>query len=309
MVPIGGFFGLECWKTPLYHKEGFYLNSCRNALRYIVKGLGIKRIYIPFFTCNAVEEALSMENCEIIKYNLNDDFFPVQKIPTSKFIVYNNYFGLTGEKIKELSAIYPNLIVDNAQAFYSHPEGKFSIYSPRKFFGVPDGGILIGEEIPEMPLDRGVSYDVCSHLLKRIDLGPEAAYGDFLNNEEIISSYEIKRVSKLTSAIMGNINYEDAKRKRLDNFSFLHQHLNTSFPMAQSPDDVPLIYPFMAEESERIRQKLIENKVFCAKYWPGLKVDGQTTSIEHRMINNLISLPIDQRYDLNDMKYILNIIG
>ncbi len=54
-----------------------------------------------------------------------------------------NYFGIKDEFITSLSKQVSNLIVDNAQSFFSNPiENIDTFYSPRKFFGVSDGAYL-----------------------------------------------------------------------------------------------------------------------------------------------------------------------
>lgn len=160
MKAIGGYFELECGKSPLYHEDGVYLNICRNAIRYLIRALGIRKIHLPYYTCHVVAEAIAQENCEIIRYRLDREMMPAIEFPKDDFIIYNNYFGVLGKKVEVLSKIYPNLIVDNAQAFYSRPECRAAVYSPRKFFGLPDGGILRSKDIPVLKLDRGHSIDV-----------------------------------------------------------------------------------------------------------------------------------------------------
>ena len=65
------------------------------------------------------------------------------------------------------------MIVDNAQALFAEPiQGVKSVYSPRKYVGIPDGGIAYIEAGLDInQYDRDVSYERCSHLLKRLDLG------------------------------------------------------------------------------------------------------------------------------------------
>lgn len=133
---IGGYFGLECGNAALYYPDGIYLNSCRNALKYLIRALGIKRIHVPYFTCNAVFKAIEEDGCELIKYHINHDLYPVKDFKKEDFIIYNNYFGINGKKVNELALIYPNLITDNAQAFYSQVDCRAVIYSPRNFFGL-----------------------------------------------------------------------------------------------------------------------------------------------------------------------------
>ena len=309
MKSIGGYFELVCDKKPLYYQDGIYLNICRNALRYIIRALGIKRIHIPFFTCHVVDEAIQSEGCKILKYNLDKNLLPEQGFPREDFIVYNNYFGVLGQNVETLSQIYPNLIVDNAQAFYSKPNCRAVIYSPRKFFGLPDGGILRGKDIPLLNLQIGTSTSVISHLLKRLESGAEAGYKDFVINDSKLDNYPVQSMSELTRALMGNIDYEGAKEKRLSNFAFLRQHLKTDFPILMSMDDVPLVYPLLIENGSELRNKLIRNKIFCARYWPNVLDNCKVQSLEYRLANNIVSLPIDQRYGEGDMSRIISIIN
>ena len=52
-----------------------------------------------------------------------------------------------------------NIIFDNSQAFYSKQYGTAGIYSPRKFFGLPDGGILCTD------LNLEEEYENCPVLI------------------------------------------------------------------------------------------------------------------------------------------------
>lgn len=309
MKPIGGYFGLECGNTPMYYSDGIYLNNCRNAIRYFIKAFGIRQIHIPFYTCHVVEEAIAQEKCKVLKYHLDKNLMPLGQFPKNDFIIYNNYFGVLGKNIDELTTVYPNLIIDNAQAFYSTPECRAAVYSPRKFFGLPDGGILRGNDIPDLHLEIGQSINVTSHLLKRIEFGAQAGYPDFITNDSELDKYPIQTMSRLTQALMGNINYEGIKSKRLDNFNYLRNHLNSDFPIAMSCDDVPLVYPFMIENGSEIREALINKNIFCARYWPNVMDTCSTNSLEYGFARNIIALPIDQRYGEEDMNRIIDVIN
>lgn len=308
MKSIGGYFELECGKAPLYYHDGIYLNICRNALRYFIRALGIKRIHVPIYTCHVVYDAICQEGCEVVFYTLDSELMPVREFSSDEYIIYNNYFGVTGNKVNELAKRYPNLIVDNAQAFYSQPNCRAVVYSPRKFFGLPDGGILRGKDIPVLELMQGHSFEVTSHLLKRHDYGAQAAYQDFCENDNALEQYPLERMSKLTTALMGNIDYEAARTQRLANFRYLQEHLQTSFPISMAPDDVPLVFPLLVDEGEELRNRLIQNGIFCARYWLNVLEELQKSDIEYNFAMNVVPIPIDQRYSIEDMKRIVNLI-
>lgn len=296
MNPIGGYFELECGHTPLYYPDGIYLNLCRNAIRYLVRALGIRKMHVPYYTCHTVSVALRMENCEIEFYEIDEYFQPRQDFPKNDFIIYNNYFGVMGANVAAMAARYPNLIVDNSQAFYSRPRGRAAVYSPRKFFGLPDGGIVLGKDIPRLNLEQATSYEGMSHLLKRIDLGPQAGYGDFVANDGQMESEPVKAMSKLTLALMGNIDYAVAVEKRKTNFAFLRQRLPSDFPLALADDDVPLVYPMFTPD-DNMRRHLIQGQIFVPAYWPGVVNSNDFNT-------RVLPLPIDQRYERKDMEQI-----
>jgi len=69
-------------------------------------------------------------------------------------------------------------------------------------------------------------------------------------------------------------------------------------------NDVPMIFPYKIKDGQSLRMHLIKNKVFVAKYWPNVEVWAGEDAIETWMENNILPIPIDQRYGVEDMKYI-----
>ena len=56
------------------------------------------------------------------------------------------YGQLTEKDIKELKAAHGKTILDNAQAYFKEPvPGVDTVYTARKYFGVPDGGFVASE--------------------------------------------------------------------------------------------------------------------------------------------------------------------
>ena len=296
MKEIGGYFELTGGNQPRYH-DGIYLNSGRNALRFIVRKLGIRKLHVPAYTCPVVFEALQKEHVQIEQYALGSDFFPDRDFHENDFILYNNYFGVCGGKVREMAKRYPNLIVDNAQAFYSRQVGRAAFYSPRKFFGLPDGGIVCGLEGDAVELPQDVSWNRMSHLLKRVDLGANAGYADFKENSQILAQQEVKRMSALTSLLMSQIDCAYAAKRRRLNFNMLMDCLPTRFPLDMTDDDVPLVYPYMTNDL-RVRDRIIGHGVFVAKYWPDLTNCGD-------MAEQIQPLPIDHRYGVSDINRIV----
>lgn len=306
MKEIGGYFELECGNNAQYHNKAIALNSGRNALRYVIRAYDINEMYVPYYTCPVVWDVIDSEKCKIIPYDLNDKLLPDLNFPENAFILYNNYFGISGKNINYMAKKYINLITDNAQAFYQPHCGIASFYSPRKFFGVPDGGLLICNKHLNEKLDVSTSYDKCSHLLKRIDLGATAGYTNFQENEKSLIGLPIQKMSKLTIALMGNINFNTIRKIRLNNFMFLHQALKdiNEIKIDLLDTDVPMVYPFKTTD-KNLRSKLIQNQIFVATYWPAEENGCMKSHIAQKFANTIVPLPIDQRYDQKDMEFII----
>jgi len=311
-MEIGGFIGLECNGLSPYHEHYLSFNSCNNALKYYLLKKKVKTIYLPYYTCPSVWNAVTDCGCRIIPYEVSDKFYPTDNLnPKSAYIVFNNYFGICDEIIEELTEKYNNVIVDNAQAFYSQLIGNAAIYSPRKFFGVPDGGLLISDLKENSDLPISYSYTEFDHLLKRVDLSSDEAYPDYRKNEELIGTFTMKKMSKLTESMLNSIDYANIKQRRISNFNYLNKKLSSinKEKVRLAKQSVPMVYPFYTEYSE-LRKKLISKKIYVAKYWAADGLSKCMTTIQSTSLaNNIVPLPIDQRYSEKDMDYIVEVIG
>ena len=223
---IGGFIGLELQKGKHFHKNAILLNSARNALRYVIRAYNIQKIHAPYYTCPVVWDAIKAESCKIIPYQINEHFMPKVEFDENDFILYTNYFGICAKQIKNLAKIYKNLIIDNAMSFFTPHFGLASFYSPRKFFGVADGGILLCDKKLDEKFAKDTSYQRFSHLIKRVDISSNFAYEDFNQNNDSLNDEPIKEMSNLTDKMLQNCDYTHAKEKRMSNFSYLAKELD-----------------------------------------------------------------------------------
>lgn len=313
MNEIGGYFQLElAERSSEFHKDGIFLNSGRNALEYILRSISfIKKIYIPYYTCDAVIEPLKKINVEYEFYSINEQLEMIDNIDLTinEYIIYTNYFGVKDKYINRLLSLYSNqLIVDNSQALFYKPS-LYSFYSPRKFVGLPDGGIAYSKNLLDSSLPKDLSYDKCSHLLKRFDLLAFEGYEDFKKNSNKIYGRDIKYMSNLTNALFRNIDFDEVKTKRMSNFYMLHKFFKEINPIDLDllSFSCAMVYPLYIE-SESLRTKLIENKVYVAKYWENVLKWVNCDKIEFNLVQYLLPLPIDQRYSDKDMQRIIDII-
>lgn len=316
--PIGGYFE---WEFPandgsFLHSDGVLLNSGRHSLEYILKSLGtINRLWIPYYTCDVVLQPIERLGIPYSFYHINKDFVLAEEIvlEDGEYLIYTNYFGMMDEYCKEMANCYGNqLILDYAQAFFApHITGVNTFYSPRKFVGIPDGGIAYTNNPFSLELPKDYSYDKCAHLLKRHDLAPMDGYNDFRESSHKISLSPLSCMSTLTYNMMSSLDYESIKERRISNFAFLHAYLadtnELQIPLLKS-FACPMVYPYYTKDIG-LRKKLIDNQVFVATYWPNVQEWCKAGDLEYELCKNIIPLPIDQRYGEEDMKRIIEIIN
>lgn len=319
--PIGGYFE---WEFPSLgqfnlHDDAVLLNSCRHALEYIIRGIGnISRIYIPYYTCDAVLQPIERLNVPFSFYSLDnqleiDDDITLDE---NEYLLYTNYFGIKDSYARDLANKYgEHIIIDNAQALYCPAFASHQIYSPRKFLGMPDGGIAITnvDDYSEV-LPQGISYDRCKHLLKRIELVPSSGYNDFKDVSCQIASSELSKMSVISKNILLSVDLNDVKNRRLNNFNLLHGALKSSNKLGalltNSLHDsctCPMVYPYWTSDNE-LKSRLIKEQVFVATYWSNVLEWTQPGMIEYEFANNLLAIPCDQRYGEDDMNKIIELI-
>lgn len=310
-IEIGGYFGLELNKGITYHPNAIQLNTGRNALEYILKVRNYKKIFIPYYSCDVLLEPLIKTNTKHEFYKIDKDLLPKNiKLAFNEALLIINYFGILDKKIKELSNRFVNVIIDNSHAFFTKSLHKDTFYSCRKFFGVPDGAFLYIDKVLEGEIKRDISYRRMNHLLKRVDSTAEAGYNDFIKNERRLCNQPIKKMSRLTLSLMKSINYHQIRRIRRNNFLAIHKYLCTSNELnfKFSHSSVPMVYPYLVKNGYKLREKLISKKIFTAQYWPSVNKLSNKNSFECYLAKNLIAIPIDQRYTIKEIKYILHLL-
>jgi hypothetical protein len=312
MKEIGGYFELELTKKEEFHNAAIKLNSGRNAFKYILKAQNIKKVYMPYFVCNSVIEPLAELNISYEFYNIDGNFEIVKRpnVKENEKLFYINYFSLKTAYMASLVDIYSSkLIIDNTQAFFEKPMKNIdTIYSPRKFFGVSDGGYLYTNHYLDQFLEKDVSSYSSRQLLGRIDKSATLFYADYQKSEERLANQSIKKMSNLTQKILSSIEYKRVSEQRKENFEFLHNRLKSvNLLKIDTVSSVPFVYLFMTNNKE-LRKSLVINKIYVARYWSEVLIRKNITRIEKEFIDRIIPLPIDQRYDSKDMKRIVDIV-
>lgn len=316
MGAIGGYFSLELPQPKEhYHPELLHFQSARAAFYALLQAGLPRKVWMPYYICDSMLSPLYEIGVPVSFYSLNSDFSVKDDIELldSEWIVYVNYFGVSGAEQNRLLSKYPKeqLVFDHSQAFFQKPlDCLATIYSPRKFFGVPDGGMLSTQlKIRNDFVEDESSYDRTTHLLKRVCFTPEKGYTDYQIAESGLLNCQPKGMSVFTDNLLKTIDYAAVKSRRNSNFWYLHEALASAnkIQIDRMYVDGPMVYPFLTDNAS-LKSELIQRRIFIPTYWPEVAQRGDLGVFERKLLGNLNALPCDQRYSVNEMDNILRLI-
>lgn len=308
----GGYIEYEHYSGAEYHSGMVTLNCGRNCLAAIILKRNIKKIYIPYFLCESVREVCEKINCIVEFYHIDEQFYPIIDftVAEDEYLYVVNYYGqIEKAYLKKLKERYTNVIVDNAQAFFENPlDDTDTIYVPRKYFGVPDGAYVSTKWIDEMQYPIDISKDRIDFLVGRFEVNASDFYEHYKKVEGDFKDEPIKRMSLLTHNLLRAINYEEVKKKREDNFDHLCQELGQFNLLEVKKTYGPFAYPFLVKKGNVLKQKMRKRKIYIPTLWPNVLSDCDCDSVEYRHAENILPIPVDQRYTIEDMSYIVSSI-
>lgn len=302
MNEIGGYIELDTYTGPMFHDDGIKLNCGRNALAYLVEAKSIQKIWMPKFMCDSCNRVLETHNVEVAYYSIDLDFKPSIENWDGWLYVVNFYGQLSNAYLASLGK---NIIVDNAQAYFQKPiPGMDTLYTCRKFFGVPDGAILYtNQTIPVSQTDE--SFDRMRFLLGRYERTASEFYQEYVDNNHLFCDEPIKKMSRLTENLLHGIDYEFVRQRRTENFTFLQDSLGSINKLTLHIPDGAFMYPLYIENGAQLRKGLQKKKIYIPTLWPAVFNVCDKTELEYDMAMNILPLPVDQRYGETELGYIV----
>lgn len=326
----GGYLPLELEKRQEYYTttdkyEVRRYNSGRAAIYEAVVDSGARRVWLPVYLCDTVYNFLARKNVEVEFYNIDESFLPGLEdedhtidFQDGDIVVWTTYYGInTIESVHDIVGRYSNIIIDNTQSFFLPPQaGVYNVYSCRKFFGVSDGSYLIkdnfNKEYEQFPASN--SETTLAYLIDSIETSTNGAYRESIDNESRITSEDVMSMSKFTRRVMESVDYQKNVNKRFENFNVYADLLGEKNELKNSgtinvnhPEFAPMVYPLLIKNDE-LRRKLISNHIYVPQWWKKVEEDSMSNQWEKYLSEYLFPLPIDQRYDKEDMGFIADFV-
>ncbi|MFM0130897.1 hypothetical protein [Paraburkholderia sediminicola] len=305
---IGGYFELELPPAgSTLHDGALRFQSSRAAFLALLRSLRPDAVWMPWYICDAMIEPLRMAGTVVKRYRLDSDL-RVQSVDLAQgeWLVYVNYFGLCEHQVDDVLSRFPGerVVIDNAQGLFAQPRDCLAtLYSPRKFLGVPDGGYLVTQQRIDMPsaIDHA-SVQRCGHLLSRLAQDAETGYAGYAAAEESLKNQEPLQMSQLTQRMLASVDYDAVRARRVANFAFLHEKLqrHNRFTFRLSEEAVPLCYPYFGAPSG-LREALRAQRVYTPGYWPDVATAEGVPEFERDLPDSTLFLPCDQRLTRADL--------
>lgn len=312
MKEFGGYLELDVYSGKEYYPDLLSLNCGRSCLAFLLENKKIDKIYLPRFLCGCIEMTCNKYKVPFEYYQIDGSFKPLfnKELGENEYLYVVNYYGqLDNAYLEQLKKKYYNLILDYAQAFFQKPlENVDTIYISRKYFGLPDGAYLSTDckTIKEYPVD--VSYERMNFVLGRFERPASEFYEEYVKNNSYFDTQPIKYTSKLTKNLLRGIDYCLVKKKREENFNYLHYRLKDKNLLNLKQPEGPFAYPFLINSGDIIRKSLQSCSIYVPTLWPEVLGICDEEMLEYRLASNILPLPIDQRYDQNDMRIIADTV-
>lgn len=303
----GGYIEYERYHGAEFHQGALALNCGRNCLAYLIEAKAIKKIYLPIFLCSSVADTCGKYGLKIRYYHIKKDFLPESKLELQKdeYLYLVNYYGQLGnDVIGQYKEKYPNLIVDSAQAYFQMPvEDVDTFYTCRKYFGVADGAYLYTDKLSQNTPEQDYSFERMHFLMGRYEKGANEFYSEYVENNKKFQETPILQMSELTHNLLRSIDYSKVEQYRTENFGVLNEVLKKYNNLKLTIPRGAFMYPLYVENGKEIREKCRLKKIYIPTLWPDVLQKSGEETLEYHMAENILPIPVDQRYSKEDMLY------
>lgn len=303
------------WTLGFAHSAGF--RTARGAIRAVLVQRGVRRLWLPAYTCAATLEA-APPGCDVTFYGHGPGLALSGLSPAPGDAVLGvDYFGRCDPALAERARAEPGVlwIEDRAQAAdpQAPPWGEIVVYSPRKLIGVGDGGLLVSRRPLPQPGEPALDDPAlwAPHQARSLDpdgASPDAWMPLFQAREASFASMPIAMQPR-TRALLHAVAASPLIERRIANARVLQQRL-ADFALwdGEAIGFAPLVFPVRVSQAGAAVRALGADGVFCPRHWADLASPASAFPQAHRLSAELVSLPCDQRYAAADMERVADAV-
>jgi dTDP-4-amino-4,6-dideoxygalactose transaminase len=319
-----------------------FLSGGQSAIRFIIENINFKNsdvILMPSYLCSTILYSL-------IEKGINYEFYGIKKdlsidldnleakikkfSPKAIFVI--DYFGFyhNNETITFINSCKSKgirIIEDAVQMLWFNKRkfsGDYVFNSYRKFLPI-DGSIVLCDNIGNYEWFRDDYYKLVNKarmdktLYNRYNIGEEKDFLDLFRQaeEEYYKRNKIMALDKNSFYMLSKINKEYIFKKRIENYVYLYEKLSRIFDtqilnsIEKITDNVPLGLPILIKNRNSIRKYLASKNIFCPVHWNINEIDFKGNKFNDSMYlsDNILTIPIDHRYDFEDLDRVIENIS
>ena len=330
--------------TSIFEENEILLASGRACLSLLLDQIENlpKTVLLPSYTCDSVAGPFLTRGVKRIYYgtdrlmqpNLLDIERAVKNGPV--IFIHMGHFGFdTNAPLKDLMPVLSEsgsiIIEDITHTLFNteHPlPSHCRIASIRKWLGLPSGGVIFPgvfeSSLREPDFDFSDFFELRlkamnykrEHIEDKNDDSLKDKYLSLFSRAEdkLTADDRAYRMDKTSQNILAGADFEDLKKRRRENYLALlkgFSNIEKITPVFTAlPDHVcPLFFPTFVDMSNRNYQKLFAQRgLYTAIHWPKNEDDTHSCSDLDYIQTHILSIPCDQRYSLQDMNTLLEII-
>lgn len=306
------------WNLPEERTRGFA--NARSALASLVAAVKPRRALLPAYICRSAAQAFS--SFPILYYPVGNSLKPdiaalENLVQPGDMVLGVNYFGRAPDHdfcdfIRNCKDIVS--IEDSAHALDTNtvPWGSWRLFSPRKLFGVADGGYIASGTMHAPDLVAPETAEEHAWIAPRMRAedtrGTANSQWHAANQKHELSlTVSAACISSLSHDLLQQLDAPTIIQRRKENFAMLHQALaSVAFIASPTPDFCPSGFPIRLDPAirDRLRSALIAQDIFPIIHWADLPSPAAGFPAEHALAKELLTLPCDQRYSKSDMQRI-----
>lgn len=334
---IGGMFGLsefmdaQCTAPPFLRDRSAFLTNARSGIWLVIDRLSPGTVWMPSYLCPAMLFAPAVKGVGVRYFEIDDRLRVasskwIEEIREGDLVIFIDYFGwpCDAECAERVRAKGGWVLEDACQALLSDRIGThadFTLLSPHKFLGIPEGGILISHR-PEIdfseheliPPPREWWLKAVSSLVLRreFDLhGGERRWYTLFQEAEAGTPTGNYSMSELSRALMMHgFDYGAIAERRVENYRILASRLGEIALFPKLPDGVvPIGFPVRLKDRDAIRQSLFRKEIYPPVHWTLRDVVPESFGRTHELANEIMTVPCDQRCDAQDMDRVADAIA
>lgn len=302
------------------------LRSGRDALKAIAREYTPRAAFLPALACDSMVFPFEMYGHAIKYYRVNSDYsidlgsLSIGEEPA--FLLYMDYFGRKTigdddlEQLKSKGNIIfiedrtHNLIWERNSSF----QPDYIMASLRKWLPVPDGGLLWGKLTKPLESDTSFSKKRLEAQCMRhtyLENGDEELKTEyrkiFSEVSEIMDNDAPSAMTEYSYALAVNSNWDKIRTKRKENAETLITALSKSFYISFIQDksgQSDLYVAFTVSNRDLVQRRLSAKGIFNTIIWPLSAEQKKVCGVSKFTEENMLAAPCDQRYTVDDMKYI-----